>query len=99
MVVLTGPRQCGKTMLARVLLSPDSPNYFDLEEPGSLARLEEPMTALDPLTGLVVIDEIQRRPELWHSGNATDSRVPLPRRQALLACRTGGGDSPEGSGR
>jgi predicted AAA+ superfamily ATPase len=45
-VVLAGPRQCGKTTLARELLSEDSVNYFDLEDPASLARLEEPMTAL-----------------------------------------------------
>ncbi|MEQ8486050.1 MAG: ATP-binding protein [Pseudomonadales bacterium] len=63
--VLTGPRQSGKTTLARQLLSEDSPNYFDLEDPVSLARLEEPRTALEPLEGLVVIDEVQRRPDLF----------------------------------
>jgi len=64
-VVLTGPRQSGKTTLARELLAEDSPNYFDLEDPTSLARLDEPMTALGPLEGLVVIDEVQRRPDLF----------------------------------
>ncbi len=64
-VVLTGPRQCGKTTLARELLDAESVNYFDLEDPVSLARLEEPMTALRPLKGLVVIDEVQRRPDLF----------------------------------
>lgn len=64
-VVLTGPRQSGKTTLARQLLAEDSPGYFDLEDPASLARLDEPMTALRPLTGLVVIDEVQRRPDLF----------------------------------
>lgn len=64
-VVLVGPRQSGKTTLARELLEEDSVNYFDLEEPASLARLDEPMTALRPLKGLVVIDEIQRRPDLF----------------------------------
>lgn len=64
-MVLAGPRQCGKTTLARELLSEDSINYFDLEDPASLARLEEPMLALAPLQGLVVIDEVQRRPELF----------------------------------
>lgn len=63
--VLTGPRQSGKTTLARELLAEDSPNYFDLEDPVSLARLEEPRTALEPLEGLVVIDEVQRRPDLF----------------------------------
>ena len=63
--VLTGPRQGGKTTLARELVPEDSVNYFDLEDPASLARLDEPMTALGPLRGLVVIDEIQRRPDLF----------------------------------
>ncbi len=49
--VLTGPRQCGKTTLARELVHEDSANYFDLEDPASLARLDEPMTALDPRRG------------------------------------------------
>jgi predicted AAA+ superfamily ATPase len=64
-VVLTGPRQSGKTTLARQLLSETSVNYFDLEDPADLERLTEPMTALRPLKGLVVIDEVQRRPDLF----------------------------------
>ena len=64
-VALIGPRQCGKTTLARRFVPPDSVNYFDLEDPVSLVRLEQPMTALSGLTGLVVIDEIQRHPELF----------------------------------
>jgi hypothetical protein len=43
MAVLYGPRQCGKTNLARLFLPPDSLAYFDLEDPVSLARLSEPM--------------------------------------------------------
>src|SRR4030042_2220529 len=64
-VALVGPRQCGKTTIARDLLDPESPNYFDLEDPPSLSRLDEPMRALRELHGLVVIDEIQRRPDLF----------------------------------
>ncbi len=64
-VTLIGPRQCGKTTLAREFLPEDSVNYFDLEDPLSLARLDEPMTALASLKGLVVIDEVQRRPDLF----------------------------------
>ena len=64
-VGLLGPRQCGKTTLAREIVAPDSLNYFDLESPASLARLSEPETALRPLKGLIVIDEIQHRPELF----------------------------------
>lgn len=64
-VVLAGPRQCGKTTLAREFLPEEALNYFDLEDPVALARLDEPMTALRPLEGLVVIDEVQRRPDLF----------------------------------
>lgn len=64
-VTLIGPRQCGKTTLAREFLAEDSANYFDLEDPPSLVRLTEPMTALGSLKGLVVIDEVQRRPDLF----------------------------------
>ncbi len=63
--VLTGPRQCGKTTLARQFVAEDSVNYFDLEDPLSLARLDEPMTALGLLQDLIVIDEIQLRPDLF----------------------------------
>ena len=64
-VTLIGPRQCGKTTLARQLVPADSANYFDLEDPVSLARLDNPRTALQDLAGLVVIDEVQRRPDLF----------------------------------
>lgn len=59
---ILGPRQCGKTTLARTL---DTDAYFDLENPWDLARLEQPQLALEDLTGLIVIDEIQRMPELF----------------------------------
>jgi uncharacterized protein len=61
-VALLGPRQCGKTTLARQLVPVASANCFDFEDPISLARLEEPLTALAELRGTVVIDEVQRRP-------------------------------------
>ena len=64
-VAILGPRQCGKTTLARHFVSANSLNYFDLEDSRSLARLSEPDLALRPLTKLVVIDEIQRRPDLF----------------------------------
>lgn len=81
---LIGPRQSGKTTLARLFVSPDSLNYFDLEDPISLARLNEPMTALASLTGLVVIDEIQRRPELFQALRVLADRDPLPARFLIL---------------
>jgi len=64
-VLLTGPRQAGKTTLARQFLPADHSNYFDLENAGDLARLTEPLLALNPLSGLVVIDEAQRLPDLF----------------------------------
>jgi uncharacterized protein len=76
-VALLGPRQCGKTTLARQLVPADSLNYFDLEDPLSLARLSEPHTALHPLRGLVVIDEIQRRPDLFPLLRVLADRKPL----------------------
>ncbi len=83
-VALLGPRQCGKTTLAREFVAPGSLNYFDLEDPASLARLSEPDTALRPLRGLVVIDEVQRRPELFPLLRVLADRRPLPARFLLL---------------
>jgi hypothetical protein len=64
---ILGARQVGKTTLARQLLERRSgpATYLDLEDPGHLARLADPMLALAGLEGLVVLDEIQRRPELF----------------------------------
>ena len=89
-VALLGPRQCGKTTLARQFVPVSSLNYFDLEDPASLARLTEPDTALRPLKGLVVIDEIQRRPELFPLLRVLADRRPLPARFLIL-----GSASPE----
>ena len=83
-VALLGPRQCGKTTLARGFVPADSGNYFDLEDPQSLARLTEPNLALRPLKGLVVIDEIQRRPELFPLLRVLADRKPLPARFLIL---------------
>lgn len=88
-VVLTGPRQSGKTTLARELLNPDSINYFDLEDPASLARLDEPMTALQSLSGLVVIDEIQRRPELFPVLRVLADRTSSTARFLILGSASG----------
>ena len=83
-VALLGPRQCGKTTLARQFVAPDSLNYFDLEDPASLSRLDEPDTALRPLKKLVVIDEVQRRPELFSLLRVLADRRPLPARFLIL---------------
>lgn len=83
-VALVGPRQCGKTTLARQLVAPDSLNYFDLEDPLSLARLDEPMTALRDLRGLVVIDEVHHRVDLFPILRVLADRDPLPARFLIL---------------
>ena len=76
--------------MARELVSADSPNYFDLEDPQSLARLDEPMTSLNPLRGLVVIDEIQRRPDLFPILRVLLDRRPLPARFFILGSTSSG---------
>ena len=66
-VAILGARQVGKTTLAReysrTFAGPAT--RFDLEDPDDLARLAEPKLALEPLEGLVVLDEVQRRPDLF----------------------------------
>ena len=63
-VELVGPRQVGKTTLARQFIDFGSPRYFDLEDPVSRQRLADPMNTLAGLDGLVVIDEVQHLPAL-----------------------------------
>jgi hypothetical protein len=83
-VALIGPRQSGKTTLARHIVPSSSTNYFDLEEPTSLARLSQPMTALEELRGIVVIDEIQHRPDLFQVLRVLADRKPLRARFLIL---------------
>ena len=83
-VALVGPRQCGKTTLARILARAGSANYFDLEDPRSLAQLAQPMIALEGLKGLVVIDEVQLRPDLFPVLRVLADRRPLPAHFLLL---------------
>ena len=89
-VALVGPRQCGKTTLARALALGRRSAYFDLEDPVQLARLAQPKTALEPLEGLVVLDEIQRRPDLFSVLRVLVD-APRPRRRFLIL----GSASPE----
>ena len=80
---LLGPRQCGKTTLAKALAArPDA--YFDLEDPLDLARLEAPRQTLGALRGLVVIDEIQRRPDLFPLLRVLADRQGTPARFLIL---------------
>lgn len=66
-VALLGARQIGKTTLARQICEAwnGESEYFDLESSRDLAKLDDPMLALEPLRGLVVLDEVQRRPEIF----------------------------------
>jgi predicted AAA+ superfamily ATPase len=83
-VVLSGPRQAGKTTLARRFLDPGSPRYFDLENPLDALRLDEPISTLGPLQGLVVIDEVQRRPALFPALRVLIDRSDAPGQFLLL---------------
>jgi predicted AAA+ superfamily ATPase len=90
-VALLGPRQSGKTTLARqVLDTARRGERFDLEDPRDAQRLAQPMTALELLRGLVVIDEVQRAPELFTVLRVLADRRPLPARFLVL-----GSASPE----
>ena len=81
---LLGPRQCGKTTLARMLFARRQTTVFDLESDTDLARLRQPMLALEDARGLVVIDEIQRRPDLFPLLRVLSDRDPLPCRFLIL---------------
>jgi predicted AAA+ superfamily ATPase len=89
-VVLVGPRQVGKTTLARSFVAAGSPSFFDLEDPRVEAQLEAPMLALEPLRGLVVIDEVQRAPELFKVLRVLMDRDPPPARFLLLGSASPG---------
>jgi uncharacterized protein len=68
-VALLGPHRGGKTTLAHLFQQHRKDkkrfHYFDLENPTDLARLESPLLALQDLRGVIIIDEIQRRPDLF----------------------------------
>lgn len=63
---LLGPRQCGKTTLARMIAHGRETHYFDLESPSDRQRLQNPELLLGSLSGLVVMDEVQLLPELFN---------------------------------
>lgn len=88
-VLLSGPRQSGKTTLARGFVNPESVNYFDMENPLDLERLSEPFTALAPLKGLVVIDEVQRRPDLFNILRVLVDRDDMPAKFLILGSASG----------
>ncbi|MCU0974672.1 MAG: ATP-binding protein [Burkholderiales bacterium] len=85
-VSLVGPRQTGKTTLARMLAeeSTEAVHFFDLESPADLARLANPELVLRPLTGLVILDEVQRRPDLFPVLRVLADRPGTPARFLIL---------------
>ena len=83
-VVLSGPRQSGKSTLAQGFLSRQSPNYFDLEYPPHALRLEQPVQTLEALEGLVVIDEVQLKPSLFPLLRVLMDRTDRPGQFLLL---------------
>lgn len=83
-VVLVGPRQVGKTTLARSMVPANSPNYFDLEDARVEAQFAAPLTALESRRGLIVIDEVQRAPELFKTLRVLLDRERSPAKFLLL---------------
>ncbi len=83
-VSLIGPRQCGKTTLARAIGKSQDATFFDLEHPVDAERLKNPLTALEHLQGLVVIDEAQLQPALFPVLRVLADRTPLSARFLLL---------------
>ena len=91
-MALLGARQVGKTTLARELMRQrrGPATWFDLEQPRDLRQLDEPTLTLEPLRGLVVLDEIHNRPELFSVLRVLADRSPRPARFLVL-----GSASPE----
>ncbi len=89
-VALLGPRQCGKSTLARQIAARQPATYYDLENPDDAARLQNPLRELEHRKGLIVLDEIQRKPDLLPVLRVLADRKPLPAKFLLL-----GSSSPE----
>lgn len=87
---LLGPRQCGKTTLARQIAAERASHYFDLESPRDRLRLQNPEIALGELEGLIVLDEVQSMPELFPVLRVLSDRADLSARFLIL-----GSASPE----
>ena len=85
-VGLLGPRQVGKTTLAHAVAGRvgGQVHRFDLESSADLARLGDPLLALEPLRGLVMLDEIQRVPELFQTLRVLADRAKHPAKFLVL---------------
>lgn len=82
-VSVLGPRQVGKTTLARQIAGEQPSHFFDLEDADAQSRLAAPKIALERLTGLVVLDEVQRKPELFALLRVLADRKP-PKARFLI---------------
>jgi len=85
-VALVGARQVGKTTLAQQIAEdwPGSVTHFDLERPSDLAQFTEPQLLLEPLEGLIILDEIQRLPDLFPTLRVLADRAGTPARFLVL---------------
>lgn len=85
-VALLGARQVGKSTLARQVAGQHRgpTRYFDLEDRDDLAMLAEPKAVLEPLRGLIVLDEIQRAPDLFPTLRVLADRRGDPARFLVL---------------
>jgi len=83
-VLVTGPRQAGKSTLARTVIRPPPSNVFDLEDPRDLARLGEPTMSLPTLEGTIIIDEAQRHQDLFPVLRVLADEDPTPGRFLVL---------------
>jgi hypothetical protein len=82
--LILGPRQCGKTTLARQICARANGTYFDLEDPETPLRPDVAKLTLKDRTGLVVIDEFQRQPDLFSLLRVLADRRPLPAHFLIL---------------
>lgn len=91
-VGIVGPRQVGKTTLAAQVGAAvrGQVHRFDLEDSRDLDRLAEPMAALEPLRGLVILDEVQHRPELFPTLRVLADRRRTPARFLVLGSASPG---------
>ena len=84
-MALLGPRQCGKTTLARLFAAGESDStVFDLERDADFRRLQNPEQTLSPLGGLVIVDEIQLLPQLFGALRPIIDRFAATARFLLL---------------
>jgi predicted AAA+ superfamily ATPase len=86
-VAILGPRQCGKTTLAKKYIQAGhftAVHYFDLEDPIDVVRLENPKLTLEPLQGIIVIDEIQYLPDIFKLIRVLVDKNPLQQKYLIL---------------